>query len=59
MMAIRTIVKESPTTEAWHVKGYQDQDPYRALYQWASLNLEVNILANVYWQETRQIFRQQ
>ncbi len=42
-----------------HVKGYQDQDSYKVLDQWAFLNVEVNLLAQTYWYETRNPLCQQ
>ncbi len=59
-MAIWALFKENPLKlRIWHVKGHQDQDPYKVLDQWASLNIEVNLLAHACWHETKQIPLQQ
>ncbi len=55
-MAIRTLVWKSPIKQTIsHLKGHQDEDPYRVLDRWAKLNVQVDILVKAYWAETRDI----
>jgi hypothetical protein len=48
--AIRKTLAKSPITWKWrHVKGHQDDDGIEDLDRWATLNIEMDNLAKVYW----------
>jgi hypothetical protein len=50
LSAIRKLLARSPVTWAWrHVAGHQDDDGIEELNRWAMLNIEMDNLAKVYW----------
>jgi hypothetical protein len=50
--AIRKMLENSPITWKWrHVTGHQDDDGIEELDRWARLNVEMDSLAKVYWND--------
>ncbi len=50
MMAIKAFIEKSMIK--WmtrHIKGHQNEDPYKVLDRWAKLNVQVDILAKASW----------
>jgi hypothetical protein len=49
---IRKMLENSPITWKWrHVAGHQDNDGIEELDRWARLNIEMDSLAKVYWND--------
>ncbi len=42
-----------------HIKGHQDKNPFKVLDRWAKLNIQVDLIAKAYWEETVRITLQQ
>ncbi len=56
LYAIQGMIKVIPLCwKSRHVKGHQDNDTSTPLDRWARLNVEVDYLAQKYWQETQDI----
>ena len=52
LSAIRKALARSPVTWTWHhVIGHQDDNGIEALDRWATLNIEMDNLAKVYWND--------
>jgi hypothetical protein len=50
LSAIRKVLAQGPVKSTWrHVLGHQDDDGIEVLDRWATLNIEMDNLAKVYW----------
>jgi hypothetical protein len=55
LSATRKMLAESPVSWTWrHVEGHQDDDGIEELDRWAKLNIEMDNLAKVYWNELQE-----
>ncbi len=55
-MVIQALVKKSSVkSKTWHIKGHQDKIPYKILDTLGAPNVQVDLIAKAYWEETQSI----